>query len=214
MDIQVKLLRVLQEGYIVRVGGGEEVTIDVRVIATTKRELGEAVDEGVFREDVFYRLRGLEIHLPPLKERGSDIILLAQNFIQTLSSRDKVESKTISPQTAEILRKYAWPGNVRELRRAMETAFVLCPVQEILPEHLPEYLNMKNSNSKQSTSLFSLNLDSCDTVLYKDLVQQFEEKLVQWALTKAGGKQSQAADLLSLPRTTFQSKIAGRDKKD
>ncbi|MBF0239876.1 MAG: sigma-54-dependent Fis family transcriptional regulator [SAR324 cluster bacterium] len=214
MDIQVKLLRVLQEGYIQRVGGVEEIPVDVRVIATTKRDLGEAVKEGVFREDVFYRLRGLEIRLPPLKDRGNDVLILAQNFLHVLASRDKLPTKTMPPETCDIMKKYAWPGNVRELRRAMETAFVLSNGPEILPDHLPEYLHDIHKENHVGASLFTLHLENCEEIVFKEMIQQFEDTLIDWGLTKAGGVQSQAADLLNLPRTTFQSKIIGRNKKD
>ena len=212
LEIQVKLLRVLQEGKVVRVGGTVEKAVDVRVVATTKLNLAQAVAAGRFRDDLFYRLRGLEIHLPPLRERGDDVLLLAQHFLHLLASRDQVEPKRLSMEAVRILRRYHWPGNVRELRRAMESANVICRESEIRLEHLPEFLRDTDGKEEPASDIFSLHLDRCDGVSFNDEVRRFEETLVQWALTKSGGQQSRAAALLSLPRTTFQSK-SGHHKK-
>lgn len=208
LEIQVKLLRVLQEGTLVRVGGSEEIGVDVRIVATTKQNLEGLVAQHRFRDDVFYRLRGLEIHIPPLRERGDDVLLLAQHFLHLLAVRDDSEPKTISIEVADILRRYAWPGNVRELRRAIESAVVVCSDPEIKPEHLPEYLGKTDQQARALAALFTLHLDRCDALAFSEQVERFEDTLIQWALTKAGGSQSHAAELLNLPRTTLQSKLA------
>jgi DNA-binding NtrC family response regulator len=209
LEIQVKLLRVLQEGTLQRVGGEKEITVDVRVIATTKEDLAKAVAEGRFREDLFYRLRGLELVLPPLKDRGSDVLLLAQFFLGSIASRDRTAPKRLSPETAKLLRQYDWPGNIRELRQVMETASVLCPELEISPEHLPDFVQRRSASMSQESDVLSLNLDleACGSIQFRKMVEQFEKKLIDWALTRSGGNQSQAAELLQLPRTTFQSKL-------
>jgi DNA-binding NtrC family response regulator len=208
LEIQVKLLRVLQEGTLVRVGGSEEIAVDVRIVATTKQNLDGLVAQRRFRDDVFYRLRGLEIHIPPLRERGDDVLLLTHHFLQLLATRDNSEPKTLSIDAADILRRYDWPGNVRELRRAIESAVVVCAGPEINREHLPEYLGKADPQVRALASVFTLHLDRCDSLAFGEQVERFEDTLIQWALTKTGGSQSQAAELLNLPRTTLQSKLA------
>ncbi|MFQ5928390.1 MAG: sigma-54-dependent transcriptional regulator [Acidobacteriota bacterium] len=206
LDIQVKLLRVLQEGTLQRVGAEKEIAVDVRVIATTKGDLSQAAQEGRFREDLFYRLHGLEIRLPPLRERGQDILLLAQHFLHVLATQEDSAPKALSPEAADCLLRYSWPGNVRELRRALESAVAVCPLSEIRPAHLPEYLR----EEKAGPRLFTLHLAVVETVPFKDLVQEFEDEVIRWAMKAAGGEQQRAAHLLGLPRTTLQSKLAKR----
>ena len=205
LEIQVKLLRVLQEGTFRRVGGSEEITVDVRVVATSKLPLDAAAKSGRFRDDLFYRLRGLEIHLPPLRERGDDVLLLAEHFLRILAAREAGPVKTLSLEAAACLRRYRWPGNVRELRRAMESASVLCRNSEIRPEHLPEYL--RDENGGFEGRLFSLHLGPNNAVHFNDVVEDFESALIQWALRRAGGQQTHAAEILGIPRTTLQSKL-------
>ncbi len=206
LEIQVKLLRVLQEGTLQRVGGEKEIGVDVRVIATTKLDLAQAVKEGRFREDIFYRLHGLEIKLPPLKERGEDILLLAEHFLRVLAT-DEDSHRSLTPEAADCLLRHAWPGNVRELRRVLESAIVVCRDSEILPRHLPEYLR----EEKASLKPFALHLAGVEAVSFKDLVQQFEDEIIKWAMSEAGGEQQRAAQLLGLPRTTLQSKRTKRN---
>ncbi len=207
LNIQVKLLRVLQEGTLIRVGGTEEIRIDVRVIATTKVDLAEEVEHGRFRDDLFYRLRGLEIRLPPLRERGEDVLLLAKHFIDLVASREGKEPKPLSLEAARLLREYHWPGNVRELRRAMESAFILCRGEEILPEHFPAFLPRRRGEPGKDLQPFSLHLDGLERIDFNEMVQTFEDAMILWALSQAGGQQTKAAELLGLPRTTFQSKL-------
>ena len=208
--MQVKLLRVLQEGTLIRVGGIKEFQVDVRIVATSKVDLLEAIEKGTFRDDLFYRLRGLEVTLPPLRERGEDVLLLAHHFLELVKTREGKEAKTLSIEAADKLRSYPWPGNVRELRRAMESAFILCKGDEIRAEHLPTFLTrlpIKRSSGGDH-ELFKVNFDGKDELPFTELVQQFEDTMILWALSKAAGQQTKAAELLGLPRTTFQSKIA------
>ncbi|RMD82200.1 MAG: sigma-54-dependent Fis family transcriptional regulator [Candidatus Dadabacteria bacterium] len=204
LDIQAKLLRVLQEGSFLRVGGTQEIQTDARVIATTKIDLAGAVDRGEFREDLFYRIRGLEIPLPPLRERGEDVLLLAQHFLRTLALQAGDEPKKLSPQAGAVLRNYRWPGNVRELRRVMETASAICPGPEVGPEHLPAYLSEREGESDKP---FTLHLEGQERLALHELVERFEDEVINWALRQAGGQQTKAADLLGVPRTTLQSKL-------
>ena len=205
LNIQVKLLRVLQEGSIQRVGGAGELPVDVRVVATSKKDLSQCVADGEFREDLYYRLRGLEIDLPRLADRGDDVLLLAQHFLKTTALLEKRAPAHLSVEAAEVLRAYAWPGNVRELRRVMESADILAGGAEIRAEHLPQSVPKKAG--KQGSGLFALNLEGSDVVPLNSLLEKFEDAVIRWALEKAGGQQKRAAELLGIPRTTLQSRL-------
>jgi len=207
LDLQVKLLRVLQEGTFTRVGGNKEMEVDVRIVATSKVDLEQAAKDGRFRPDLFYRLRGLEIRLPALRERGDDILLLATHFLRVAAKASDAPIKQLAADTSKILLHYPWPGNVRELRQAMESVMVLCPGTDVQPEHLPEFL--QTTVAPQCD--FSLNLGSFDTVSFQDLTHRFERRLLDWAMGRAGGRQTEAARLLQLPRTTFQSKLGSAE---
>ncbi len=207
LDLQVKLLRVLQEGTIMRVGGGTEMPVDVRIVATTKVNLEELVDQGSFRPDLFYRLRGLEIMLPPLRDRVGDVPLLAEHFLLRCAAAEENEPKNFSPDALEVLERYPWPGNVRELCRAVESAAVLSPGQRIESLDLPDFLRRNNT----SAGVFKLELGAADSVDFGTLTRSFESELIQWALERGGGRQTVAAKLLGLPRTTLQSKLRELD---
>jgi DNA-binding NtrC family response regulator len=124
VDMQVKLLRVLESGAFLRVGGDEEVKVDVRLVAATNRDLETAVKQGLLREDLMYRLAVFPVRIPPLRERGADIELLAQQFLQILNEKENT-SKVFSRTSLEVIRSYSWPGNVRELKNVVQRAFIL-----------------------------------------------------------------------------------------
>ena len=203
LDLQVKLLRVLQEGTLVRVGGRGEVEVDVRVVATTKVDLEKAVEAGSFRPDLFYRLRGLELRLDPLREREGDIPLLADHFLERLAAKTGQPRKRFSPGALQILCRYDWPGNVRELSRGVESAVVLSPADVIGPESLPDFLLQQGSKR----GAFELNLGNAESIDMHELVVEFERRLLRWGLARGEGKQTAAARALGLPRTTLQSKL-------
>ena len=205
-ELQVKLLRVLQEGTIVRVGSTEERQVDVRVVATTKVDLENLAEGGRFRPDLFYRLRGLEIHLPPLRERGDDVLMLAAHFLERTALDGAMPARRLATEAAHLLRGYRWPGNVRELRRAMESAHVLASGELIEADALPEFLQRAPSGSGR----FSLDLEGCGEIDLQELVQEFEAAVLRWAMVKADGRQSVAARLLKVPRTTLQSKLSSQ----
>ncbi|HEY9004510.1 sigma-54-dependent transcriptional regulator [Ohtaekwangia sp.] len=131
LDLQAKLLRVLQDSKITRVGSNKEIKLDIRVIAATNKDLGQRVREGKFREDLMYRLQGFLIHLPPLRERGNDIIILAKSFLAAFCKSNKMPFKTISNGAAERMLRHTWPGNVRELKSVIERAALLSDSQQI-----------------------------------------------------------------------------------
>lgn len=136
LDIQSKLLRVLQDKSITRVGGNKEIKLDVRVIAATNRDLGKMVKEGQFREDLFYRLQGFLVHLPPLRERGNDVLLLARYFMKVFANSYDMEPKGLSKEAIQNLLDHNWPGNVRELKSVIERALLIAEDEEINTEDL------------------------------------------------------------------------------
>ena len=133
MDLQTKLLRVLQEGNITRLGSNKQIQLDVRVLAATNKNLGQRVKEGLFREDLYYRLQGFLIHLPPLRDRDNDVLLLARNFLQTFCDQNRMPRKTFSKEALASLMAHNWPGNVRELKSVVERAALISD-KEIIEE--------------------------------------------------------------------------------
>ena len=137
LEMQAKLLRVLEEREIVRVGGNKRISVDVRIIAATNKDLRRSIVDGRFREDLYHRIKVIEIKLPSLRERPEDIPLLARYFCSILAAQRRGSPKTLSEETIAVLSAYGWPGNVRELRNAVEQSYTLSRDQMILPEHLP-----------------------------------------------------------------------------
>ncbi len=202
LNLQVKLLRALEEKSFLRVGASRETQVDVRVVATSKKDLDGQAAQGLFRQDLYYRLRALEIRLPPLRDRGDDVLLLAEHFMRKLSvGRDL----SLGLEAASFLRRYGWPGNVRELRHAIESTVIVCTGGQVTPECLPEFL--RGEQLPEGDGLFVLNLAGRTRVSLNDAVRAFEDQLIRWAMRQAQGQQSKAADILGLPRTTLQSKL-------
>jgi two-component system response regulator HydG len=191
LTLQAKLLRVLCEKVIEREGGQKPIVVDVRVIASTNRDLQQLVAEGRFREDLFYRLNVIPVHLPPLRERREDIPLLAEAFIERTRLKTRKSVAGLSKEALELLMRYDWPGNVRELINAMEYAFMLCPEGHILPEHLPVHLSKKGAARYGGTSKGQGGSRARD-----------KESLVR-ALKGSGGKMNEAAKSLGVSRVTL-----------
>lgn len=208
LELQASLLRALQEGAFTRVGGTREVHVDVRVITTTKADLASASEEGAFRADLYYRLRGLEIKLPPLRLRGDDVLLLAHHFLRDHAAKHDERVRSLSPRAAKRLQCYQWPGNVRELRHAIESAVVVCDEQVIRIEHLPEFL--REGPEPFDERQLCVSLEGRDSICYSEVMDQASETLIMWAMRRAGGRLGRAAELLGLPRTTLQSKLRRR----
>lgn len=206
LGMQVKLLRALQEGTFTRVGGSREAQTDVRVIATTKVDLVDAVAKGKFRDDVFYRLRALEIRLPPLRDRGDDVLLLAQHYLRRRAAESGKAVPELHSEAAAALCRYSWPGNVRELRHAMESAMTFAGSGPIGPDHLPSFLRT-SPPVVVTDDVFTLHLEGRTSVNLPDAVRRFEDAIIQWAMRRAGGQQSRASENLGLARTTLQSKL-------
>lgn len=192
MNMQAKLLRVLQEKTFERVGGTETLSVDVRVIAATNRQMDEAIKKGQFREDLFYRLNVIHIHLPPLRERKEDIPLLAGHFLQKFGHTYQVNK--ISPEAMDLLCKYHWPGNIRELQNVIERSTIICRDNEIRPEHLPRDIY----TAPKSTSDMIVEFPEQGLSL-----EELEKELILKALEKSGGNQTKAAQLLGITRSAL-----------
>jgi two-component system response regulator PilR (NtrC family) len=191
--MQVKLLRVLQERKVRPVGGHEELKIDTRVIAATNRDLKAMVDDGTFREDLFYRISVIPISLPPLRERKEDISELVTHFVSKFCELT-AKNLTISEKTLQLLENYTWQGNVRELEHTIERAVALERTEEIQPERLPDHIT--NYNPVRISSEFSLPDDGINLVSH---IEQLEKVYVLEALRKTNGNQTKASELLKMP---------------
>ncbi len=191
---QIKLLRVLEEKVIERVGDNRPIPVDVRIITATNRNLKQLVEAGSFRSDFYYRINVLPIEIPPLRERVQDIPLLAEMFFKHIQLKSNKTILGISPEALQLLVRYPWPGNVRELKSAFEYAFVTCMEKRIEPRHLPpDILAVKN----EKPALPDIHLS---------LEERKKQELLQ-ALQQAGGNQSLAARILGISRVTVWNRM-------
>jgi Nif-specific regulatory protein len=184
--LQTKLLRVIQEREFERVGGTRPISIDIRLIAATNRDLLEAVKAGTFRKDLYYRLNVVSLTMPALRERKEDIALLATYFVNKHASRCKVKQKAISEPARACLLNYDWPGNVRDLENAIERALVLSPAELILPEDLPESVLERATPAGIAGAK------------YHSQVKEVKKQLILSALEETNGNFTEAAKVLGL----------------
>ena len=209
-ETQARLLRVIQEREFTPLGDTTPRRVDVRIIAATNIELKEAVKQGTFREDLYYRLSVVPIELPPLRDRREDILPLAQHFIRKYNEENSRKvSEQIAPEVLALLEAYSWPGNVRELENAIERAVVIAPGDEITRECLrPEVSDPQAALAVARAAAGSASaLDIGRGVNFYDEVRRFEIDLIRRALEQTGGHQSRAARLLGMNPTTLNSKI-------
>ncbi len=203
LDMQAKLLRVLETKTFFRLGGSKEVRINVRVLAATNRNLEQAMKEGTFRVDLFYRLAVLQIPLPPLRERPSDILLFASRFIDDFNKSLARNVRRIAPEAQRLLLAYAWPGNVRELKNVIERAMILSNSDELLPIHLPHeivgQMNGKEASIQDSWEQW-LNLHPLGPFSLEEITGRVEHYFVNWALQEAQHNRTRATELLSLAK--------------
>jgi len=195
-ETQVKLLRVLQEKEFERVGGEDTISVDVRIIAATNLDLKEQVRAGKFREDLYYRLYILPIHLPPLRERKEDIPLLARHFINKIGSELGKHDISITDPAMEILNNYSWPGNVRELQNIIERALVLCEGKEITTDDL---FFITDTTVPTTENPFGFNLEKTLTEIEKDMIKR--------ALKHSKGVKAKAAKILGIKESTLYYKM-------
>jgi len=198
--VQSKLLRFIEEKAFRRVGGTRDMTVDVRVVAATNRDLEREVAEGRFREDLYYRLRVLPIEVPPLRHRASDIAPLARHFLDTFNRELGKRVDEIDPEAMELLEAHPWPGNVRELRNAIERAVLLTDGTRLTPDALPPDLRGGGARTDTPSELPNFGSDGLD-------LEELEERLLREALRRAEGNQSEAGRMLGLSRHQVRNRL-------
>ena len=206
LPLQAKFLRMLEDGYIRRLGGNESIPVDVRFIFATNRELSKMVAEGSFREDLYYRISVVPIILPPLRERGDDLLLLARNYVEEFNRKFNKKVKGFSKEAEEILRRYSWPGNVRELKNIIERIMILRDVGRVItPENIPAEIKASAAQDPvvQVDELLPLTSAS-DRIDYRQAVDRLTGKIkgriLGRALQLSGGNKTKAAKLLNMSR--------------
>ncbi len=200
-DLQVKLLRVLQERKFERVGGNEEVEVDIRVVTATNKNLVKEVEEGRFREDLYYRLNVVHIEVPPLRERREDIPLLAVHFAQKYCKDNNGVFKTFSPEAIDYLTAFEWPGNIRQLENVVERCMVLATSELITVTDLPPELRDEETQYKSAVDLLPVELD------LNDALEKIEAAVIRRALVRAEFVQVKAAELLGISKSLLQYKL-------
>jgi len=204
MSLQVKLLRVLQEEEVRRIGDNKAVPVDVRVVAATARDLAEEVKLGRFREDLFYRLNVLPVHIPPLRERSEDIPVLVAHFLEETNRRLGTRVRTVSAEAAQRLASHGWPGNVRELQNVVERAIVLADGDEIGPELVPGEPRVARD---QREEVSQPPIDAEGDLSIKRTSRVMEERLIRNALAQTRGNRTHAAKLLEISHRALLYKM-------
>jgi DNA-binding NtrC family response regulator len=209
-ELQVKLLRVLQEHQIRRLGGTREISVDVRFVSATNRDLNELISQNKFRSDLFYRLNVVSVHVPPLRERGDDILLLARYFLARFKSTDKAGPEGFAPEVSEALRAYSWPGNIRELQNAIEHACALAEGNFIVMKDLPDYLA---SGDTVVTGMRPAGFAGTYREARNNWLSHFESAYAEELLRRNDGNLSRAARAAGVDRKTFR-KLQKRTAKE
>jgi DNA-binding NtrC family response regulator len=207
LETQPKLLRVMQEREFMRLGGVETIKVDVRIIAATNVDLHRMMEEGRFREDLFYRLHVITIQLPPLRDRKEDVPLLVKHFLTKYGEENQKTDIELTPDALDLLVDYDWPGNVRELENAIERAVVLSANRRIGTDLIPEQVR-----SSRTFQIPQVTLPP-DGVSFKQVITDFEKRLIESTLETAGGVQKRAAELLHIKPTTLNEMIKRYDIK-
>jgi len=222
LSLQVKILRALQEKEIERVGGTSIKKVDVRVVAATNRDLEDEVRAGRFREDLFYRLNVIPLQLPPLRERGNDVLLLAEHFLKSHCKAKDRKRLEMSEKAKEMFLTYSWPGNVRELENFMERLSILCDEIRIEPEDLPEKMfhDIGETPLKRVEEVIPMRPVGFEWPMLKDMkdkemvlkefLEAIEGRLLAEALEQADGVKNKAAELVGIKRTTLIEKLKKR----
>jgi two-component system nitrogen regulation response regulator NtrX len=203
LKTQAKILRILQEQKFERVGGTRTITVEVRVIAATNKNLEEEIEKGAFRKDLYYRLNVIPIHVPPLRERKEDIPLLVQDFLEEFSRENNTEVKEISPRALENLARHDWPGNVRELKNMIERLVIMTPgaciedVSRMLP----------SAAAPAAGPALHLQPDAAGASTFKEARADFEREFIKAKLAEYGGNVTQTAEAIGLDRTSLHKKM-------
>lgn len=216
LQLQVKILRAIQEKEIERVGASQTLKVDVRIVAATNRDLESEVAAGRFREDLYYRLNVVPIQIPPLRQRREDIMELAGHFLDHFCRKKKRDMLSISSQARELLLKYSWPGNVRELENFMERMSILCDSKTVTPEDLPDKIRNecqaapRDPEAAADSPIFRWpglrDIQNLDLNL-KDFLDAVEVTLLNEALDQSEGIKNKAAEILGIKRTTLIEKL-------
>ncbi len=201
-DTQAKLLRVLEHGEFLRVGGSKPNSVDVRIIAATNRDLSLGIKDGTFRPDLYYRLNVVSVHLPPLRERRDDLVLLIRHFAQQKAKEMGIPEKILKPEAVDALLSYPWPGNVRELENLIERLLVLCESQSIGFQDLPEQVRRTEQDPGSIKDQVLQGRKSLGTA-----VDEFEREIITEALLKTDFNQTRAADLLGTTRRILKYRM-------
>jgi DNA-binding NtrC family response regulator len=201
-DTQAKLLRVLEHGEFLRVGGSKPISVDVRIIAATNRDLSLGIKDGTFRPDLYYRLNVVSVHLPPLRERRDDLVLLIRHFAQLKAKEMGIQEKILKPEAVDALLSYPWPGNVRELENLIERLLVLCESQTIGFQDLPEQVRRTEQDPGSIKDQVLQGRKSLGTA-----VDEFEREIITEALLKTDFNQTRAADLLGTTRRILKYRM-------
>jgi DNA-binding NtrC family response regulator len=219
---QAKILRLMQEGQFQRVGGSESLAADVRILAATNQNLESLIEQGKFRKDLYYRLRGVTICLPPLRERREDIAELAHYFLFRFNRQLGTSVQSISADALELLEKFAWPGNVRQLQSVIREALIVAVGPSIMPDFLPLEIHQDKSvepaeetetgplpdvDWKGLPEFVEAVMQSGETDVYRRALEHFDRLLISLAMQKAEGKQVRAAEILGLSRVTLRHKL-------
>jgi len=210
MDLQVKLLRVLQEREFQRLGSSETIRLDVRVIAATNCNLMQKIDQGLFREDLYYRLNVVPVQMPALRQRLEDVPALACHFVAKICALEQLERKTLSPEALQRLSEFTWPGNVRQLENAIEMAIALSGDRLTLAVSdfpLPEPRRARTA-TRPDSPVISVPDDGLD---YEQTLALIERSILDQALRKTNGNKKAAAEMLRLKRTTLSAKVRSLD---
>jgi two-component system nitrogen regulation response regulator GlnG len=210
IDLQAKLLRVLQSGEVTPVGARASEQVDVRIVAATHRDLDTAVREGRFREDLLYRLRVVPLHIPPLRERRDDIALLAEHFVARYSEELGTGRRLLAPAALERLEAHAWPGNVRELENSIKRALVLASGEVLTPEDFAFLVAAPagepgDADWVEREVLAALETGARD--VYRRILERVEKPLLEAVLARTDGNQIRAAAILGINRNTLRKKI-------
>jgi DNA-binding NtrC family response regulator len=199
---QAKLLRVIEQGCLTRVGGSQTITVDVRVIAATNRDLDRGLEEGTFRQDLYFRLNVVAIHLPPLRERREDLALLIRHFLRQKSTELGLPEKSFTREALDVLMSHSWPGNVRELENVVERGLVLSTLPVLGPDDLPGHLTPSSAPIERDAPPQAL----CNRTL-SDAVDELEYSLILTALAQADHNQTRAAQILGTTRRILKYKM-------
>jgi DNA-binding NtrC family response regulator len=207
METQGKLLRALETKRVKKVGDTTEHDVDIRLISATNRDLTEMVREGTFREDLYYRLNVVPIHLPPLRDRAGDIPLLAVSFLERFCKKNQVAVKGFSPEALCLIESYQWPGNVRELRNIVERLAILCDEERIEPRHLPTEIRQTALRPTSNSTLPSTweEFKKLKQQVRDSAVQQLERRFLMEALERCQGNVSRAAEEIGIQRTNLHA---------